>query len=391
MIVGIYKGLAIQVRIRPSENALLASNKFRNNQKICYFCGQAGHIKAYCDELKRLKSIEAEQEEKKKLAVANFSYCKPDSYHSDDEIECIALVSEVMNKKNEKWVVDSAAGSHMCKNENEMQNLRKLRTSQKVKVGNGEYVEAHSQGTVKLILKSRNKTQTRKVQLQNVLLVPELKYNLFSVSKAAELGKSVVFNKHGCNIVDNATKNVIGSGRKVDSLYYLECEEGNNESSCLRGMKKALKSVKQNNFQEEMMRRLAMIEEDNKSTEIRQRSVEEDRLVEEDKLVEECRLVEEDNTFKGASNQNQEEYKVNFNKEFHQVAIQEDTEKLKENTMMKVKQISTPKSVQLCSASSLSSTSDMSITNRQCYLMNLLFKEFPASSMTVESSDNDLD
>ena len=374
--------------------ALLANNKFRSNQmqKLCYFCGQPGHIKAFCDELKKLKNREEEQEEKKKFAVANFSYSKSEPDYSDEE--CIALVSEVVDKTSDRWVIDSAAGSHMCRNKDRLENLKKLRQPKKVKVGNGQYVEAHSEGTVKLIVKSRSKT--KKVKLQNVLLVPELKYNLLSVSKAAELGKSVVFNKDGCDIVDNRTHEIIGSARKMGMLYYLECEEENKESNCLRGMKKALISVQENNFQEEMMRRLDLIEEDKKNMNIRLRSVEEDKN-------DIC------NTIMDESNQNQRECTESSKERIRKLAIKEDTQTMKENTEVKVKkiekvstmmnrtdsqedkQISSTKPIQICSASSLFSTSEMSITNRQCYLMGLLFKEFPVSPMTGKSSDQDLD
>ena len=69
-------------------------------------------------------------------------------------------------------IVDSAAGSHMCRSRNELDNLKKLKYPKKVKVGNGQFVEAHSEGTVKLLVKSGNKI--KKVKLHNVLLVPEL-------------------------------------------------------------------------------------------------------------------------------------------------------------------------------------------------------------------------
>ena len=155
------------------ENALLVSNKFRKDTRTCFYCGKSGHIKAFCDELK--KKIEEQQEEKRKSERANFSYCaqKRDE-SSDDEYECIALVSEVVNEKNSKWIVDSAAGSHMCKNKKEFRYLKKLEHPKRVKVGNGQYVQACSEGTVKLSVKVGH--VIRKVKLHNVLFVPELKY-----------------------------------------------------------------------------------------------------------------------------------------------------------------------------------------------------------------------
>ena len=55
----------------------------------------------------------------------------------------------------------------------------------------------------------------------DVLYVPKLSYNLLSVSKVTELGKTTDFNEKGCKIY--TTKGMlIAEGSKIGSLY-LNC------------------------------------------------------------------------------------------------------------------------------------------------------------------------
>ena len=70
--------------------------------------------------------------------------------------------------------------------------------------------------------------------LYNVLYVPELKYNLLSVSKAAKFSKRIVFNKNKCHIVDCSTEETIGSASKVGELYYLECTTREEEQQATK-------------------------------------------------------------------------------------------------------------------------------------------------------------
>ena len=213
------------------------------------------------DEIARTKRRLAELE--KQIAAS-----KEDS---DSDIECIALYSGVLKsgkQSNSKWIVDSAATNHMCCDRNDMQEIKRLDNPKNVKVGNGEYVKAKFKGSVKLLVKSSS-NGTRKVKLHEVLLVPKLKYNLFSVSKVAQLGKKVEFNQSGCKIIDNSSGETIVCAAKVGELYHLDCTYSREKDQrskmnvpARRGMETALLSVKENNFKHEMMRRLSSIDSD---------------------------------------------------------------------------------------------------------------------------------
>ena len=57
-------------------------------------------------------------------------------------------------------------------------------------------------------------------QLHDVLYIPELAYNLLSISKVAKRGKRVDFYKSHCEIIDN-NERVVATGTKRGGLYYL--------------------------------------------------------------------------------------------------------------------------------------------------------------------------
>ena len=68
---------------------------------------------------------------------------------------------------------------------------------------------------------------SRKCRLEKVLYLPNLSYNLLSVSKAAETGHTTSFSSTSCEIVDQKRR-VTAFATKVGSLYYLEyCRKEN--------------------------------------------------------------------------------------------------------------------------------------------------------------------
>ena len=102
-----------------------------------------------------------------------------------------------------------------------------MKTPENVEVGDGHIVIAKYQGTV--IMKMKIDGKVRKVKLHNVLYVPDLKYNLVSVSKATMADKTVIFDKEGCTITDE-DDNVIATARKVGDLFYLNNIENEEET-----------------------------------------------------------------------------------------------------------------------------------------------------------------
>ena len=66
--------------------------------------------------------------------------------------------------------------------------------------------------------------------LHDVLLVPDLAYNLLSVPAASSKGKVTSFSEMRCEIRDSESK-LIASGHREGSLYYLD-HRGPNHQAC---------------------------------------------------------------------------------------------------------------------------------------------------------------
>ena len=312
------------VHYSSSHDALFTSSQNRSKYvpPNCYYCGESGHIKRNCEEWKRKQ--EETQEVGKQSAVANFSYVnrrkgKVDSDSSDEEVECIALISEEHQESLSKWVVDSAATDHMCKDRSSIRNLKKLRRNKNVKVGNGEYVQAQFEGTVKLKVRCGYKMTVFK--LSNVLYVPELKYNLLSVAKASQAKRTVQFDHEGCRIIDMDSKEILGEATKVGNLYCVDVVKKNDLKTeetgnlCRTDMEKAIASIKENNFKQEIMARLKLVEEDKVRLDHRLNLVEED--INSNPII-----IKEENT-----DQNQEDKQMEVqdsDKNSEEIEIQED-------------------------------------------------------------------
>ena len=63
--------------------------------------------------------------------------------------------------------------------------------------------------------------ESKPCTLHNVLYGPSLSYNLLSVAKASQRGKTVEFTKSACYVVDKHHK-MVANATKVGSLYQLD-------------------------------------------------------------------------------------------------------------------------------------------------------------------------
>ena len=104
-----------------------------------------------------------------------------------------------------------------------------------VMLGDGKILNAVGSGVVTVHTNLAHGKQ-QECKLHNVLFVPNLSYNLLSVLKVAEAGKSVTFSETTCNI-SHSDGEIIAIAKKVaiGCLYYLdfqpivECSSAVNE------------------------------------------------------------------------------------------------------------------------------------------------------------------
>ena len=83
----------------------------------------------------------------------------------------------------------------------------------------GHKLTATAYGTVKLLMKSGQRS-SRKCTLHDVLYIPELSYNLLSVSKAVERGNIAKFGSSSC-IIRDSNRKLITVAQNVGGLYQI--------------------------------------------------------------------------------------------------------------------------------------------------------------------------
>ena len=100
-----------------------------------------------------------------------------------------ALLSSAESKGN--WIVDSGATCHMCNDQQLFKQFVSLKEPQEVTLGDGHSLEAVGQGIVTLETRLPS-GKIKRCNLNNVLCVPKLAYNLLSVPKASAAGEQFV-------------------------------------------------------------------------------------------------------------------------------------------------------------------------------------------------------
>ena len=199
----------------------------------CHFCRKPGHIKRECWKLAQLESAGKKPNKLKHTANKAAEVVQSES-SSGDEVLVVDHALSASSKDN--WIIDSGATSHMCHNEALFSELKALKKPQDVSLGDGHVLKAVAEGTVSLKMLLDGGT-TKRCSLKRVLLIPKLAYNLLSVSKATEAGKTVDFDETGCKIL-NADGRCIASGTKVGNLYYLKVSKDHHHLTVAAGSNK---------------------------------------------------------------------------------------------------------------------------------------------------------
>ena len=133
--------------------------------------------------------------------------------HPGSDGEVFIIIHALAATSTESWIIDSRTTCHMYNDEKLFINLRHLNTPQQVTLRDRSSLAGPAEGTVKLkTLLPDGSTQN--CRLKNVLFIPKLAYNLLSVSKASEAGKTTKFNKSGCEIL-NKEKKIVASATRI--------------------------------------------------------------------------------------------------------------------------------------------------------------------------------
>ena len=206
----------------PSSTVMVASDHIKGNKKFikCHHCGKLGHIRRFCKDLNKDKSKKepGNQRNKNKGNQVEKGQQGPRKESLGLVVQNLAASACEINRKT--WIVDSGATCHMCNNKALLEDFVEFDETVDVMLGDGKVLHATGSGTVSVHTVLAN-GKLQECILHNVLLVPNLSYNLISVSKVTEAGKSISFEETQCNI-SCADGKVIATAKKVGCLYYLD-------------------------------------------------------------------------------------------------------------------------------------------------------------------------
>lgn len=191
-------------RVKATEvvNALAATSsrgKFDKSKVKCHCCHKVGHFANEC----RYKN---------KTTTIKCSYCKKQGHHinncwftkkrenGNDKSKFNAFIgSTSTNIEQTDWCMDTGASEHMCWDEHLFTALKRCESGT-VKIGDGSSLEVKGIGTVQV--QSWNGQEFIDTTLSDVLYVPKLKYNLFSVCHVLDKGYRMKSDKMTCKFLD---------------------------------------------------------------------------------------------------------------------------------------------------------------------------------------------
>ena len=192
----------------------------------CSHCNKTGHTKSRCFELVGYPewwdhNREQRKKDSKKIPTAAVVENKIEEKEVETTTALIATSNhgKVFNIsapiRNSEWIIDSGATDHMTFDSRQFSSLKP--TSQKfVSTANGNSTPVIGEGSIIL---------TDTLNLDSVLVVPSLDYNLLSVSQITNaLSCVVIFWPDHCVFKDIQTRQTIGYGVKQGNLYYLDMQ-----------------------------------------------------------------------------------------------------------------------------------------------------------------------
>ncbi len=188
------------------EKVMTTKTKKFQKKGPCHHCGRMGHCKRDCWEL---KSKDVKHKTHKVTQIGS-----DEEALVVDHVLCVGLSAS--------WIVDSGATCQICIEKEQFVHYSKLCKPEIVSLGDGIKLKAVGRGTILFSMKLPG-DKCRRCRFEDVLHVPDLSYNLVSVSKITKVGKTIKFNESGCEI-ENSDGCVVATAIRCGNLYFLNCE-----------------------------------------------------------------------------------------------------------------------------------------------------------------------
>ncbi|XP_071923252.1 uncharacterized protein [Coffea arabica] len=200
---------------------------------VCHYCHKSGHIKRDCKRLQyknqrtqsaHIASTNDAIIHEKSVTISTNEFAKFSQYQESLKSSSTPVTPITESGKPNtcivssfsKWVIDSGATDHMTGNSSLFSTFQPHTSASIVTLADGSKSRVLGSGSV---------NPTPLISLSSVLSLPELSFNLISMSKLIRaLNCSTQFFPDYCLFQDFTTKQIIGKGHESGGLYILDTQ-----------------------------------------------------------------------------------------------------------------------------------------------------------------------
>lgn len=214
-----------------SDTALFADRESKSERR-CYNCNSSDHMIRNCPTKPQRQFSNSGRGRGRGRRGARGdtgnSNHKAAAATSDDEGEEFAFAVGEPTDAVTEWLIDSGATRHMAPNRDRFSTYTRFDQPEKVTIADGRVVDAIGTGNIR-ISASVSRKVNRKGTLHDVLHVPDLKQNLFSVKSATSRDLIIQFGHTRCWI-KNKRSQIHAMGTLVNKLYYLDLVDSDHRA-----------------------------------------------------------------------------------------------------------------------------------------------------------------
>lgn len=186
----------------------------RNKRKsACFKSGKIGHWKRDCKQVQSDGSKQGRGDSSKQS--------QSDSSKQVSTLVSTLFISDNSEQSKDTWYLDSGATDHMSGDVHKFVDFRQFKSPVPIRVGNGNIINASGWGNV-YVLAYDSKHWTCKY-LKDVYLVPDLRYNLFSMRAALDKGLRLEAHNEECRFLEG--NKVVAIGERDGKLFKMKFRE----------------------------------------------------------------------------------------------------------------------------------------------------------------------